>query len=191
MTTENQFDAKTAELSGDHLRFVKGCSLHTLVSRVNGALPGYEKKLASDDLPHVVRVAMAEAQKLALQLEKVDALPMDLADRYVQRQVSLATGALPALVAKQLAVERDVQDGLDTLRKALVGKMPTAGAAAAAGALLDSIHAEAATEQALGVAGWRAAVGVCREVSEGRGVPKYLALLRRQHLAAVNSTPLA
>jgi hypothetical protein len=185
MLTGNAFSPTKGLIEGDHLQQVASIGVHRLVERVNHGMLGGERPLSDGDLPGKVRDAIGKADRLFEQLLKCESIPVATAVDYIRAQGKIAADVLPILVDTLNRQEAAAKEAIATLRKTMIGKGDHL-VATAANTLLMSVNIEAAVEGDAQIPAWRRSFALCRDVGDGKTVPRWLRICMAAHEAERN-----
>lgn len=174
----NCFNAKAGVLEGDHLSGLVRFGIGHLAEQVRDFSP-----------PAAVRDLVTQSAALSDQLAKCERVAVEDAIAYADAQARIARKALPALTAEVMKREEAIKAALAQLRTNMTGKGGPLVAAAVAE--LVSPEVEEAIIRESGVVSARRAFAICRDVADGKQIPRNLQMLRRQVEAAKLAAPAA
>jgi hypothetical protein len=181
---DNSYNPKLGVLEGDHQRLLVRFTIGNLVERANVITSmGTSPNLTEDDLPSGVRDLMAESAKLSEQLERCDAVDIETAISYCERQAKFAGKALPLLAAELGRREADAAATVAAIRAQWMGKEKSATATQVVDELLRSTGAADKASHALKLPAFRTATGVVRDIATEKNLPRCLKILAGQHQA--------
>jgi hypothetical protein len=183
----NSYNSRRGIIEGDHHLQLVRFQFGNLIERANSTIRGDDLNLVANDLPSKVTDLMLESRELALQLERCDEVDIDTAISYATLQGKLAAKALPLLAAELGKRQKEADDTVLAVKEQLTGKSKLPLLADVVAQLMDSASIIYKAEHSAKLPALKTACGIVRDIANSKTMPRYLTLMKNQHMAATLS----